>query len=59
MKAKIKLPRKRKKAFIKKNGRGNYVGMTIFGELLQEEGIRYAGRYYTYTNNPDGLHKKA
>lgn len=52
---KIKLPRKRKKAYIKKYSRVDYVAMTIIAEILYEEkpikkNTRYPefkiGRYY-------------
>ena len=49
---KVKLPRKRKKEYIKINGFGNYLTLTILGELLQEENRKYANRYYSYTECP-------
>lgn len=45
---KVKLPRKRKKAFIKAYGRAEYYGQQILGELLFEEGRKHANRFYTY-----------
>ena len=45
---KIKLPRKRKKAYLKVNGKSNYLGLQILGELLCEEGVKHADRFYTY-----------
>ena len=45
---KVKLPRKRKKAFINAKGRSNYIGISIFGELLQGESRKHADRYYSY-----------
>lgn len=45
---KIKLPRKRKKAYIKAKGKSNYLGLQIVGELLVADGIKHANRFYSY-----------
>lgn len=45
---KVKLPRKRKKAFIKAYSRADYLSLKILGELLFEEGQKNANRFYTY-----------
>ena len=45
---KVKLPRKRKKAYIKANGKSNYLALQILGELLFEEGQKHANRFYTF-----------
>ena len=34
---KIKLPRKRKKAYLNKFGKSNYIGIMLFNEILFEE----------------------
>lgn len=46
---KVKLPRKRKKAYIKANGMINYIALTVLGEIFQEEGKNNCDRYYTYS----------
>ena len=48
MELKIKLPRKRKKAFIKALGRGEYIAARILGDLLREDGRKHAERFYQY-----------
>ncbi len=48
MSNKIKLPRKRKKAYIKAKGKSNYLGIQILGELLSETGSKHADRFYSY-----------
>lgn len=45
--SKIKLPRKRKKAYIKAKGKPNYIGLQILIEMLFEEG-RGNNRFYSY-----------
>lgn len=45
---KIKLPRKRKKAYIKANGKSNYLGLQLVGELLADCGKKHANRFYSY-----------
>jgi hypothetical protein len=42
----IKLPRKRKKAFIKSNGKNEYITAVILGEVLFEGGRLNADRFY-------------
>ena len=44
---KVKLPRKRKKAYIKAKGRAEYFGLQICIEMLLEVG-RGNNRFYTY-----------
>ena len=44
---KVKLPRKRKKAYIKANGKSNYIALQILNELLIEDGIGN-DRFYSY-----------
>lgn len=46
---KIKLPRKRKKAFIKSHKKGDYMMLVILGEILMEEGRPNSDRFYTYS----------
>lgn len=43
---KIKLPRKRKKAFKKSKQKTTYLAMRILGEILVEEGNKYGARFY-------------
>lgn len=43
---KIKLPRKRKKAFIKSHSHTEYLAMQIVGELLLEDGKKWHDRFY-------------
>ena len=45
---KVKLPRKRKKAFIKAKSKSDYLGLKILGELLFEGGRKHAERFYSY-----------
>jgi hypothetical protein len=45
---KVKLPRKRKKAFIKAKGKGEYIASKILGEILLEEGRINGDRFYTF-----------
>lgn len=45
---KIKLPRKRKKAFKKAHDRHEYMMAQILGEILQEENRPHAERFYSY-----------
>lgn len=44
--AKVKLPRKRKKAFIKSKSRLDYHMFRILGEILIEEGQKFGDRFY-------------
>jgi hypothetical protein len=46
--SKIKLPRRRKKRYIKKHGAGNYIENVIINEILREEGKNCAERFYCY-----------
>ncbi len=41
----IKLPRKAKKLYIKKHGKGNYLAIRILNELLHEEGRKNATKF--------------
>lgn len=43
---KIKLPRKRKKRYLKLNDRDSYLVVRILGEILQEEGGIHSDRFY-------------
>ena len=43
---KIKLPRKRKKEFIKENGKMKYMTSVILGEVLMEENKKHYDRFY-------------
>ena len=45
---KIKLPRKRKKAYIKAISKNDYNMLRIVGEVLFEEGAKHAERFYTF-----------
>ena len=45
---KVKLPRKRKKAFIKGKSRSDYLTAIIMGELLVELGLKHGGRFYSH-----------
>ena len=57
---KVKLPRKRKKAYIKARGKSNYLGLQLLSEVLSEQGKKNADRFYTYDRceatrkNPNG-----
>ena len=44
---KVKLPRKRKKAYMKAHSRADYMGLQILGEILAEEGRKNGDRFYT------------
>ena len=44
---KVKLPRKRKKAYIKAKGKGEYLAMRLLIEMLLGEG-RGNNRFYSY-----------
>ena len=44
----IKLPRKRKKTFIKAHSKMEYMVAKILGEILHEENRRHADRFYSY-----------
>lgn len=47
MKAKkIKLPRKRKKAYKKSNPKNSYMFAQVLAEILVEEGKKYGDRFY-------------
>ena len=43
---KIKLPRKRKKAYKKVNQKNSYMMVKILAEILVEEGKKYGDRFY-------------
>lgn len=43
---KIKLPRKRKKAFIKAKSKEDYSMIRMLNEILSEEGTKFAERFY-------------
>lgn len=43
---KIKLPRKRKKAYKKSKNKNSYLMMKILMEVLVEEGKKYGNRFY-------------
>tara|TARA_R110002012_G_scaffold311995_1_gene522046 strand:+ start:419 stop:631 length:213 start_codon:yes stop_codon:yes gene_type:complete len=43
---KIKLPRKRKKAYKKSKPQNSYMMVKILAEILVEEGKKYGGRFY-------------
>jgi hypothetical protein len=45
---KIKLPRRRKKAFKNTHGRDDYMMIQILGEILFEEGRPRAERFYDF-----------
>ncbi len=45
---KIKLPRKRKKAYIKAKSKSDYNMLRIVGEVLFEDGMEHAERFYTF-----------
>ncbi len=45
---KIKLPRKRKKAYIKAKSRSDYNLLRILGEVLSAENVKNAERFYAY-----------
>ena len=44
--SKIKLPRKRKKEFIKQKSRSDYYMAKILGEIYVEEGRKFGDRFY-------------
>jgi|TARA_R110000824_G_scaffold106610_5_gene251999 hypothetical protein len=43
---KIKLPRKRKKAYKKSKPQNSYIMIKILAEILVEEGRKYGDRFY-------------
>ena len=43
---KVKLPRKRKKAYKKSNPKNSYMMVKILAEIQVEEGIKYGDRFY-------------
>jgi hypothetical protein len=43
---KVKLPRKRKKAYKKSKPQNSYMMMKILNEILVEEGVKYGDRFY-------------
>jgi hypothetical protein len=45
---KIKLPRKRKKAYIKRFGAVSYFGVRITSEILAEENVKAANKFPKY-----------
>lgn len=45
---KVKLPRKRKKKYIKENGLISYIGCQITAEILFEDGRKDWNRFYKY-----------
>ena len=59
--SKIKLPRKRKKAYLKTNSRLDYIEDTLIAKVLRKDGRLHANRYYEHVNvrrseiHPNGL----
>jgi len=49
---KVKLPRRRKKAYIKTNGRQNYYSNQIIGEILCEKDDTKKNRSFPQYGNP-------
>lgn len=54
----VKLPRKRKKAYIKKHGRTDYVAASIIGQVLCEEKDCRKNRGFPEIGNPPMIKRK-